>query len=110
MNQVSSYLRKTATGYYHWCPGCHSAHHYITDGSRGWTFNGDVNKPTFKPSMRLSTPAYEDDGVKYSERTLCHYFLTEGRIQFLADCDHELKGQTVPLPPLPSEADYSYGD
>lgn len=29
---------------------------------------------------------------------LCHSFVTDGKIQFLNDCFHSLKGQTVDLP------------
>jgi hypothetical protein len=28
----------------------------------------------------------------------CHSFVTNGKIQFLADCTHKLAGQTVELP------------
>jgi hypothetical protein len=28
----------------------------------------------------------------------CHSFVTDGKIQFLPDCYHSLKGQTVELP------------
>ena len=31
-------------------------------------------------------------------RLTCHSFVTDGRIQFLADCTHPLAGQTVDLP------------
>lgn len=30
-------------------------------------------------------------------KTVCHSFVTDGNIQFLDDCTHELKGKTVPL-------------
>ena len=33
--------------------------------------------------------------------TVCHSFVTDGRIQFLADCTHALAGQTVDLPEWP---------
>jgi hypothetical protein len=34
-------------------------------------------------------------------RVICHTFIKAGMIEFLGDCTHKLKGQTVPLPPLP---------
>ena len=34
--------------------------------------------------------------------TVCHSFVTDGRIQFLGDCTHSLAGQTVDLPEFPS--------
>ena len=29
--------------------------------------------------------------------SVCHSFVTDGKIQFLGDCTHELAGQTVEL-------------
>ena len=34
---------------------------------------------------------------------ICHSFIRDGQFVFLMDCDHELKGQTVDIPPLPEE-------
>ena len=47
-------------------------------------------------------PKYPD-AKEYNEflkasSSVCHSFITDGRIQFLGDCTHELKGQTVELP------------
>ncbi|MCP8600812.1 anaerobic dehydrogenase, partial [Acinetobacter baumannii] len=30
----------------------------------------------------------------------CHLFLTDGKIQFLSDCHHELAGLTVDMVPI----------
>ncbi len=30
--------------------------------------------------------------------TVCHSFVTNGRIQFLGDCTHELAGKTIEIP------------
>lgn len=30
----------------------------------------------------------------------CHSFITDGKIQYLSDCFHELAGQTVDLPEI----------
>lgn len=76
----------------YWCPGCALPHCVYVDapnprnGSR-WTWDGNVEAPTFKPSVHY--PGY------------CHSFVTAGRVQFLNDCAHELAGQTVPLPEFP---------
>lgn len=116
--QISKHLRKSSVGYLFYCPGCKEMHHYVTEPkSLGpkWTFNGNVEKPTFKPSLRLFTTDDEDDnGQKLPqpvERTICHLFVTDGQIIFCGDSDHDLKGQTVALPELPDFASGErYGD
>jgi Family of unknown function (DUF6527) len=108
MSQVSHVLRKTTEGYTHWCPGCKEAHHIRTErlDHPRWDFNGNVERPTFRPSVRIFIT--RPDG---SESTLCHYFITEGLIEFCTDCRHDLASQTVPLPLL-SDAGrrYAWGD
>lgn len=114
--QITPKLRRSAAGYIHYCPGCNSTHHFVTDSSSGgpvWGFDGNIELPTFTPSMRVYDPAKRSkDGTEsIPERTRCHYFLTGGAIQFLGDCSHDLKGQTIPLPDLPEWAqDDNYGD
>lgn len=50
-----------------------------------WSWNGDVDKPTLKPSI-----------LSRSSIT-CHSFVNDGRVQFLSDCQHEFAGQTLDL-------------
>lgn len=66
------------------CPGCGYAH--VIDNR--WTFNGDFEKPTFKPSILVQG------------ENRCHSFVTDGEIKFLKDCSHDLAGKTVSLPDL----------
>lgn len=85
----------------HWCPGCRHAHLFYVDREKRpcWTFDGDAEKPTFSPSMRVFIPADAEFGM--AEKTLCHYFLRAGVIEFLGDSSgHALRG-FVPLPPFP---------
>jgi len=49
-----------------------------------WSWNGDFDKPTFKPSVKIDSMG-------------THFFITDGKIQFLEDCTHNLKGQTVDM-------------
>lgn len=81
-------------GYAFECPGCKSDHMISTNlkfSPIAWEFNGDVNSPTFSPSLL----------VWGSEPTLrCHSFVKNGKIEFLSDCFHGLKGQTVDLPEI----------
>lgn len=100
MQQGSKIRRATwATGVkmMHWCPGCKEVHGYIIEGGPPqWTFDGNYDAPTFMPSMLIFVT--EKNGQR---ETLCHYYLKAGMIEFLGDCPHELKGQTVPLPDWP---------
>ena len=61
-------------------------------GTQNWTWNGDVDKPTIKPSV-LTTGGGNGEGGKQT----CHSFVNDGKVQFLSDCSHELAGQTVDL-------------
>ena len=80
------------------CPGCEGEHVITTlPYPNGWTFNGDVERPTFSPSV-LVHEVKRPDGTTFSPR--CHSFVTDGRIQFLGDSQHALAGQTVDLPDI----------
>jgi len=104
-------------GYAHWCPGCGEHHVFDTEqanprGAR-WSFDGNMEAPTFAPSMRvLHQPgewAYDEatNNDKWvhtgPEVTKCHYNLTKGMLIYHGDCLHELAGQTVPLPDRPPQ-------
>ena len=80
------------SGYMIFCPACGNGHLF---DSR-WTFSGDMEKPTFRPSMLISEWVSPDE-TKFRSVGRCHSFVTGGMIQFLDDCGHHLKGQTVPL-------------
>lgn len=97
-----------------WCPGCEEHHGIQVDGSRGWTWNQSLESPTVSPSILVRSGHYVDGHsgdcwCNFKERfgnepgfqcRRCHSFVKEGQIQFLDDCSHALKGQTVPLPDI----------
>ncbi|RVK96164.1 ammonia monooxygenase [Sinorhizobium meliloti] len=76
-----------------WCPGCDGAHQVGVGDGPGprWGYNGNPDAPTFTPSILV-------EGSMRKGPIRCHSFVTEGRIQFLADCNHALAGQTVEIP------------
>jgi hypothetical protein len=81
------------------CPGCDMIHG-ISHGpgpEPRWGWNGDAEKPTFTPSVLVWYRWTDGDRG-------CHSFVTDGRIQFLGDCTHELAGQTVDLPEWEDDA------
>lgn len=100
------------------CPGCKEKH-CIEQGR--WTFNGNFEKPTLTPSVLMRSGHFADGNkdtcwCTYNaeqeakgepkapfECEVCHSFITDGQIQFLNDCTHELAGQTVELPEVPTD-------
>lgn len=105
MGKLSAVLRSLEGGRLAFrCPGCDEAHHIQVGEGPGprWGWNGDVDRPTFTPSVLVTSPANPDAGPGFEEwltERRCHSFVTDGRIQFLGDCTHALQGQTVDLPP-----------
>jgi hypothetical protein len=84
-----------------WCPGCKMSHvvGIAPPGAYSsnfvWSYNDNPDAPTFHPSVMTW---WEDNGVR---RDVCHSWVKEGRIEFLADSMHALAGQTVDLPDFP---------
>ena len=92
------------------CLECHSGRDYlrfkphgyefpisipvITHGSRddanAWTWNGSLEKPTLKPSVKTT----------HADGKVSHIWLTDGMCQHLGDSTDGMAGQTLPLVPL----------
>lgn len=83
-HKVSKARREEGIVYYMWCPGCQFYHVF----GPTWSFNGDMERPTFSPSL-LSNPSWPE--------RRCHLLVRDGRIEFLSDCWHALAGQTVEM-------------
>ena len=96
----------TYTEFGHWCPGCDEMHVFAVEGKNhagaSWTFDGNLEKPTFDPSMNITVNGPGKPGYDPAEPTeVCHYFLQAGELKYLNDCTHKLKNKTVSLPDLP---------
>lgn len=131
MGLLSPVLRNIAVGGLgFFCPGCREMHVVWTGDGPGprWGWNGNAERPTFTPSVLVRSYRYpspyepdsnpehaeiraafkgEQDGHEWMMRhpkwgICCHSFVTDGRIQFLGDCTHDLAGKTVDLPLVPS--------
>ena len=70
------------------------------EGTNSWTWNGDIEKPTLRPSVLNQghnflggDPKDKSQWIKFR----CHTWINDGKAQFLDDCDHEFRGQTVDL-------------
>ena len=90
------------------CPACECGHWF----NDTWQFNGDMEKPTISPSILVRSVTMPDpiprnadgsykigaDGrVEGSKDSVCHSFVTDGKIRFLDDCTHDMAGQIVDL-------------
>jgi len=78
----------------HFCPGCGYRHRIDVyepnpHTKAMWSWDGNLKSPTFTPSINIVG--------------FCHYFIRNGQIQYCADSAHALAGQTVPLPPMPTD-------
>jgi hypothetical protein len=102
-------------GYNFYCPGCKEIHSVRTIGKAGlWSFNDSEDRPTFQPSILVKSGHYFNPdhcwcsfykkpennipNEKQFKCYICHSYITDGNIQFLEDCSHELAGKTVHLP------------
>lgn len=91
---ISPLFEKYDDELFFYCPGCEFCHSIKFGAGPGprWTWNGDANRPTFSPSIRAVT------GKK-----VCHFFVTDGVIQYLSDSTHHLAGITTPMVPIATE-------
>lgn len=116
MSALSKILREGENGaLMFWCPGCNAPHvAYVGEGEGPrWTWNGDVDKPTFSPSLLVKSLTWDppvtpenidqyrtDPWVQTQIEVVCHTFVQNGEIIFLQDCTHDLAGFTVAIPPF----------
>lgn len=107
------------------CPGCKGPHSIKVNlpntPGPNWGFNGNPDTPTFTPSVLARTTGAPDgrcvmtaeeeaeyDAIYkaggreavFASRfgKVCHSYVTDGRIQYLGDCTHQLAWNTVDLP------------
>ncbi len=108
MSQVSPILRRCQQGFTHWCPACEEMH-LLPDS---WTFNGDLERPTFQPSFkhgglravhvkgRWTGEYHRGPDGKPLDGT-CHYIVADGKIQFCPDSWHG-RSDIVQMPLIPA--------
>ena len=82
------------TQYLYNCPGCGYEHAFSLKKDGGHhDFNMNLDNPTISPSLLQN----------FSKDRICHSFIVDGKIQYLNDCHHSLKGQTIELPDYKNE-------
>lgn len=107
-NNNKKIIRKSGDHFAFYCKGCDEAHSFNSQ----WQFNNDFDCPTVSPSIlvqyvKVPHPIPLDENGKYKIGSdgriegcidmVCHSFIKDGMIQYLNDCTHEFKGQTIAL-------------
>jgi hypothetical protein len=122
MSRLSAILREATEDRIHfWCPACDRAHgiRVARPGiSGGWTWDGNVDAPTFSPSLLVKTTDFTPAGRATHDSwvaagcpqphptcefadVVCHSFVRNGMIDFLPDCTHHMACLRVPMIPWP---------
>lgn len=98
-----------------WCPGCKCGHavwvsspNELTHAT--WTFNGNMERPTFQPSLKITHPIWTPPVTPENQEEwrrapwqqtqvehICHSVVTDGKIHYCGDCTHELKNQVIDM-------------
>lgn len=109
VHRVENMYGEGRGGWMFHCPACNCSH----GPADTWTFNGNVEKPTFRPSILVKWFKYDDldkiigpdgkiivgeNGKVAGKDMICHSFVTDGKIEYLNDSTHALAGQTIDLP------------
>lgn len=89
-------VSESSLNYQFMCPGCGDLHAF----NDKWRFNQNMERPTISPSLLVEGYLGKKNGV--AQYGTCHSFIKDGRIQFLNDCTHDLRGQTVEIPEFPN--------
>lgn len=81
-----------------YCPGCHTWHKLDT---QLWRWNGDVDAPSIRPSIRIATGHYADPQWPQDPTdSICHSMVVQGQIRYIGDSTHHLSGCTIDLPDI----------
>ena len=96
MKAFQPYSSKSTTehGFTWLCPGCGEMHSVPIGGHprTNWKWNGDLEKPTFSPSVRVR---WSNDGDHDRLANICHFFIRAGVADFCGDCTHEHAGKKL---------------
>lgn len=97
------------------CPGCNEEHQI----TRSWDFDGNFEQPTISPSIKVTFEYSSELNNKkakefflkkgrfptrkelpYDIKQICHSYIKNGKIEYLGNCHHKLKNQTIDLPQI----------
>lgn len=100
--------------YLFFCPACGNCHGVWTgprdEGKPVWTFNGNMERPTFSPSLKITegrwTPPVTPENLEEFKKNpwpqekveyICHLNVTDGQLVYHGDSTHALAGKTIPM-------------
>lgn len=96
------YEGNQTVAYYVYCPACERGHRFAivneADPANVWQFDGNMDHPTFTPSLLISSSYWRNERW---EPEICHSYLRAGVWEFLNDCTHDLAGQKVSMVDFP---------
>lgn len=134
MNKIEPFTEVDGNkGYYFYCPACEGIHKVYThqapfkkdktgkliEGREVpiWTFNGNFERPTFRPSVKVTFEHLSEAGqirqhefhkkhnryptnveLPFDTIDICHLILTDGILNYCNDCTHAFKNKKVELP------------
>lgn len=93
---------KSGATLWHWCPGCEERHLIRVGASIQpdappapvWNWDGNAESPTIRPSVKI-------EWGRVDSPVVCHYTITDGRIEFHTDSTHTFAGYILELPDFP---------
>lgn len=81
-----------------WCAGCNCMHffRYVAEEKLPcWSWNNSMTRPSVNPSILVRY------GQGEKPAKICHFYIRDGLIDYLSDCNHSLAGKTVPMTAAP---------
>lgn len=101
MNKLIAIKDRQGEAYVFYCPGCHMSHivpvrhsaEFSTNSKKPrpvWAFNGNLDKPTFRPNFKI-------DWVGAEPPQRCHSIIRDGEIIYLVDSTHKLSGSRIKM-------------
>ena len=68
--------------------------HRDEEGNFVWKWNTNLENPTLTPSVNIWHNGDQANGIPPFR---CHFFVRDGRIDFLSDCTHPNAGKTLDM-------------
>lgn len=105
-------IQNGANGYLHYCPGCKAVHrfvigvpnrnglvHSLKKSENGWTVYPDIVQISTSINEKNVVKSYTDKTQSIYENVIqCHYWIINGKIEYLQSSKHDLAQMKVELP------------